>query len=61
MQRRAPGWTEGAGVLEPTKRAGGGGVEGMDSFKEGGSGISGNNNGNDIDELGAMLDQLGRQ
>jgi hypothetical protein len=44
LQRRAPGWTEGGGVLEPTKRAGGAEEESMSA---------------QVDEIGAMLDQLG--
>jgi hypothetical protein len=44
LQRRAPGWTEGGAVLEPTKRAG----------EEKRQSIS-----SQVDEIGAMLDQLG--
>ncbi|UZJ56174.1 hypothetical protein CBS101457_005494 [Exobasidium rhododendri] len=47
MQRRAPGWIEGGGVLQPTKRG---------SVLE-----EPQNNVSEIDEIGAMLDQLGRR
>lgn len=50
LQRRAPGWTEGGGVLEPTKRA--------SLIQNDAANI---NPSNDVDEIGAMLDQLGRQ
>lgn len=46
LQRRAPGWIEGGGVLEPTKRTG--------------SGSEAKAIQSEVDELGAMLDQLGR-
>jgi hypothetical protein len=50
MQRRAPGWTEGGGVLEPTKKAA------RVSSVEVNSQVD-----QQVDEIGAMLDQLGRR
>lgn len=47
LQRRAPGWIEGGGVLEPTKRTGDSNSKAKPIPDE-------------VDELGAMLDQLGR-